>query len=449
MLKGLLSGLNSRTALLSIILVSNAFVWYYSADNILVDISKAFSVDSFAHLTVWTTDFAVLIAAAFFGAHISKRLGDKTRFLSAWMIAGILLPSASLFVNRNDLLSVTLLSFAFSLSLGIGLPACIGYFTAHTPVEQRGRLGGLTMLFTGITVAVIGTVGAGDILAQAAFLSVWRVVGLAAFIGLRPRPEKTSLEVKHSSYSAILKQRSFLLYFAPWIMFSIVNYMTTPVQNTIFTDPNFIATLKAAENVLVAVFAVVGGFLIDTVGRKRVAITGFVALGIAYAVLGMAPTLVVSWYFHTAVDGIAWGLLLVLFVTTVWGDLSYEANSDKYYAMGVFPFFVSRFLPLAIPDEIVANIAATTIFSFTAFFLFLAVLPLIYAPETLPEKVMKERELKTYLEKAQEIAAKVQMKEEKPRQEEAPEDKDDKSCVEFEVPQENAEEAEKLAEKYY
>ena len=171
------------------------------------------------------------------------------------------------------------------------------------------------------------------------------------------------------------------------------------------------------------------------------------ALGIAYAVLGMAPTLVLGWYFHTAVDGIAWGLLLVLFVTTVWGDLSYEASSDKYYAMGVFPFFVSRFLPLAIPDEIVANITATTIFSFTAFFLFLAVLPLIYAPETLPEKVMKERELKIYLEKAQEIAAKAQQKEEK--NEEAQEEKDNECDVEFRVPQEEAEEAEKLAEKYY
>jgi hypothetical protein len=38
--------------------------------------------------------------------------------------------------------------------------------------------------------------------------------------------------------------------------------------------------------------------------------------------------------------------------------------------------------------------------------LFLAVLPLFYAPETLPEKVRKERELKFYVEKAQEVAQK-------------------------------------------
>jgi hypothetical protein len=44
-----------------------------------------------------------------------------------------------------------------------------------------------------------------------------------------------------------------------------------------------------------------------------------------------------------------------------------------------------------------------TAFSFASFFLFLAVIPLMYAPETLPEKTIKDRELKSYLEKAQKV----------------------------------------------
>ncbi len=464
MLKGLLSGLKTRSAILCIVLVSNAFVWYYCADDILVDLStsQGFPTDIFARLSVWITDFAVLIAAAFVGAQISNKLKDKSQFLVAWMVLGAALPFASLAINQQDPLSVTFLSFAFSLSLGIGLPECMGYFTGHTKVEQRGRLGGLMMLTTGAIVAIIGIIGSSEVLWQAAFMSIWRVLGLVTFIVFDKKLEKKPLEIKQSSYRTIIKQRSFLLYFAPWIMFSIVNYLTTPVRNTLFTDPNsgfqamnpqfavpgFAAILQVIGNILIAVFAVIGGFLIDTVGRKRVAITGFVGLGIAYAVLGMAPMSGISWYFHTAIDGVAWGMLLVLFVTTVWGDLSYEANSDKFYAMGVFPFFISRFLPLAIPNEILAAVSATTIFSFTAFFLFLAVLPLIYAPETLPEKVMKERELKTYLEKAQEIAAKVQEKDEE-HTGEAHEERDEECKVEFEVLQEEAEEAESLAKEYY
>jgi hypothetical protein len=42
--------------------------------------------------------------------------------------------------------------------------------------------------------------------------------------------------------------------------------------------------------------------------------------------------------------------------------------------------------------------------------LFLAVLPLVYAPETLPEKHMKERELKNYLDKAKKSLQRNQRK---------------------------------------
>ena len=52
-----------------------------------------------------------------------------------------------------------------------------------------------------------------------------------------------------------------------------------------------------------------------------------------------------------------------------------------------------------------------TIFSFASVFLFLAVLPLIYAPETLPEKIMKDRDLKSYIENAKKKAEKRQKEE--------------------------------------
>ena len=66
-----------------------------------------------------------------------------------------------------------------------------------------------------------------------------------------------------------------------------------------------------------------------------------------------------------------------------------------------------------IANNIDSTTYPTTIFSFASVFLFLAVLPLIYAPETLPEKNMKERELKTYIKKAQQIAQKEEKKKEK------------------------------------
>jgi hypothetical protein len=67
----------------------------------------------------------------------------------------------------------------------------------------------------------------------------------------------------------------------------------------------------------------------------------------------------------------------------------------------------------------------------------------MYAPETLPEKTMKDRELKNYIEKAKKEAEKAQKKEEENAQTE-----NGDAEVEFEVNQ-DYEEALKEAEKYY
>jgi len=82
----------------------------------------------------------------------------------------------------------------------------------------------------------------------------------------------------------------------------------------------------------------------------------------------------------------------------------------------------------------------TSAFSIASFFLFVAVLPLVYAPETLPEKTMKDRDLKSYIEKAKKIANKNQKQE-----------SDNQDNGSSENSQESAEEkkARELAEKYY
>jgi MFS family permease len=188
-------------------------------------------------------------------------------------------------------------------------------------------------------------------------------------------------------------------------MFSLVNYLSTPVLSQII-ERFQTELLLIIRNVLMGFSAIVGGFLLDSIGRKRMAITGFIMLGFGYSFLGIYPENLFSWYFHNIVDGAAWGMLFVIFVITIWGDLSYGAPSDKYYAVGVSPFFISKFLQLTVGEYIAAIIPPSAIFSFVAFFLFLAVIPLMYAPETLPEKKLRERELRSYIEKAKKVKEK-------------------------------------------
>jgi MFS family permease len=299
-------------------------------------------------------------------------------------------------------------------------------------------------------MVALGATSSGDIDVQRLLLLVWRSAGLVLFLFLAPlnkvaEPVKDST-IKGPTYKSMLRQRPFILYLVPWVMFSLITYLTIPIQSTL-VGQSTVDSLIIIENALIAVFAIMGGFISDKLGRKRVAIIAFAMLGLGYSALGIFPEAVLSWYFYTLVDGIAWGMLYVIFVVTVWGDLSNGSASDKYYALGVLPFFASKFIELVIGNGIANLIPSASIFSFTAFFLFLAVLPLVYAPETLSEKFMKDRELKSYFEKAQKYLEKEDAKTRKnstKKENQKPEE-----SIEQEENSTEFDEARKLAEKYY
>jgi MFS family permease len=173
-----------------------------------------------------------------------------------------------------------------------------------------------------------------------------------------------------------------------------------------FLDEELIRLSTVIENIIAGVFAVVAGITSDLIGRKRTVMAGFILFGLGYAMLGVFPFNILSWYFYTVVDGIAWGIIYVIFLFTIWGDLAQGRPSEKYYAIGILPFSLSSFLHLTAGPIIAEKISPYAIFSFAAFFLFLAVVPLMYAPETLPEKKIRERELKKYVEKAKKVKEK-------------------------------------------
>ena len=112
----------------------------------------------------------------------------------------------------------------------------------------------------------------------------------------------------------------------------------------------------------------------------------------------------ISYVFMT-LDGITWGLLFSVFLTVVWGDLGEGYEKEKFYVIGGVPFLLANFLSVLI-NPYAASIPLGTAFTVASFFLFVAVIPLMYAPETLPEKAMKDRDLKSYVEKALKNASK-------------------------------------------
>jgi MFS family permease len=230
-------------------------------------------------------------------------------------------------------------------------------------------------------------------------------------------------------------------------MFLIINNLTFSLNSQIYEE-GFFNYLSMAENILAGTFAVIFGFVADSVGRKRLAITGFILLGFGYGILAFIQNgNALSWILYTIADGIAWGAFYTIFLFTIWGDLAKEQSSEKFYALGSLPYLVSNFMRFTIGDYLDGAVTQITLlFSFASFFLFLSILPLIYAPETLPEKHIKERELKGYLEKAQKIAQKENAKNEKKELSQKTANKDTSSKAQDDK---DYDEARKLAEKYY
>ncbi len=280
------------------------------------------------------------------------------------------------------------------------MPSALSYFADLTLIENRGRIGSFIFFASNLGVVPIAVVLTGlDLITNFLILTAWRSLGLIIFALFKPTDKSPKETKKNSSFFSILQDRSLMLYLLPWVMFTFIDRLLRP-----FFGPSLF------EAVIGSVAVLIGGFLCDTIGRKRVVVYGFVMLGVAYAIVGIAPTLEISRYLYSILDGFAAGMLIITFLLTLWGDLSQSGTKEKYYAIGSLPLFATSLVPV-FSSAYIHLIPASAVFSVASFFLFMAVLPLMYAPETLPEKKIRLRQLQNYAEKAKKLREKYLKKE--------------------------------------
>ncbi len=97
-----------------------------------------------------------------------------------------------------------------------------------------------------------------------------------------------------------------------------------------------------------------------------------------------------------------------MFTIVIWGELA-RFGTEKYYAVGEAPFFLTQLVYLLFAPYMTL-ISETSAFSLAAFFLFIAIIPLLYVHETLPEKKIQQRQLKIYTEEALKLKEKVEQR---------------------------------------
>jgi MFS family permease len=298
--------------------------------------------------------------------------------------------------NLGGLPYLYFFSSLLGASLGFGFPSFLAYFADYNN-EERGRHAGIAFFASGIGIVVLGAATAlFPLIVNVAIFAAWRTFGCVVFLLRRP---KEKMEIRPDiSYRSILEQRAFLLYFVPWIIYCIINYFEASLLEGFFGS-NFSYFVPVAEFGIGAFVALLGGYFSDVVGRRVVIVFGYVALGIGYAILGLFPYNRLSWYFYVGVDSISGGIFAFAFFLLIWGELSANMPKEKYFLLGGMPYLILSYIGILL-EPYIKLIPVSSAFPLAAFFLFMAILPLMYAPETLPEKQLKDRELRQYLEKA-------------------------------------------------
>lgn len=396
-----LTGLLRSDFVAVLVIVTNAFSWYFPLyiflQNILEE-SVEFPVVS-AALGVHNVG---AISFAFVGVIVVTQISKRDAFLCLWMLIGTISSAALVVLNTTNIVSLLLVSFLLGISLGLGFPSCFSYFGDHSSEQNRGRLGGITYFVSSLGMLVVGLmVNISSLSMGALILALWRGLGLVLFLLFRPR-EKDKRSVVNVTYHSVLLNKRFLLYLVPWTMFCLVNFLIFPIV-TNFIGKDLALLMPIAEFGIGAFSALIGGFFADSVGRKRIVIFGFITLGIGYAVLA-----IFSWtVLYIVLDGIAWGIFSLMFYLVIWADLAQNQIKEKYYLVGILPFIVSGYIRILLTPYVESTPISVS-FSLASLFLFLAVLPLLYAPETLSEKEIEKKRLQKYLEDVEKVKKKYE-----------------------------------------
>jgi len=343
--------------------------------------------------------YSFAVVSGIVGCLISEKV-ERIKFLRYWTVFGFL-TTASVAIFQG-VFFVLPLSILLGISFGLGFPTIQALFTEATNFDSRGRIAGLVSTVTLVTVVCILLLGTSLQLTLIPIVIICALLKAASFPALLGKLEEE--EGKKMSWSSVLYSRDFAAYAAPWLIFNLANGIGFLAKFP--AEIESVAALGPVLEFLAAIFAaIIGGILADRIGRKQPMIFGLVILGIGYALFGVLGSSV-SYLIYSLVDGAAWGLLVVSYLQVILGDLSSRSGGLKarFFALGGI---MIPFLTRSIFQETQAfsglTIPANYLYTVLCFLIFISILPLLRAPETLPESKIRERKLREHVEKVGEL----------------------------------------------
>ncbi|KON32494.1 MAG: hypothetical protein AC479_07465 [miscellaneous Crenarchaeota group-6 archaeon AD8-1] len=340
--------------------------------------------------------FGIAVFSALLSSLIDKKENCR-KFLIFWVIIGIMTTILLPFFQGIEMLII--FSVFLGFSIGFVLPDSFTMIADCTNIEERGRVAGFVILetfaFAFLGLGLIIFLGQG-IFEVVLIMALLRSISLLALILEKCEviASKNKPELLRSYY------REFIFYIIPWIIFTLVAGLA---QNAIPDDQAYekVASIgNIIRYALIGIFGLIWGLLADRIGRKWPIIFGLIILGAGFFLIGFALNPNV-YLIYLLLSGIAWGSFFTIYLV-IPGDLSTPSSRIKFYALGTISPLMALFA-ISILGEYVPLFSTSAFSQVLSVLLFVSILPVLRAKETLEESKIRKRKMKEYTEKLGEI----------------------------------------------
>lgn len=389
--------ISSKRFMAAILLFAPSFAWFYLMNALVFEYSVGVGPPGpdwlFIGEALWLFSFA---CSAIIGSMISERLNRK-RFLGFWIFFGVLI-TASFAVFEGPTFFL-LLSVLAGSSFGIGFPSCLAFIADSTAVEERARVSGAAILATFIALILMRGILSPLGLIEALFITaIFRAI---SFFALLIDPIERTL-AKKKNWVAVFTTPGFGLYFLSWLMFMAAGGTSYLVESWLPPEYEAVESLGLAlMNVGVAFAGLISGLVSDRFGRKKAIIFGLSTLGISYALFGVT-THPISYLLTQIFFGASFGIIFVNYFMTVIGDFASTGPKERFYAVGGAVIILNMAIQL-LSEIFRLDVPSNVVSSILSLVLFVAVIPLLYAPETLPRDKIRAMKFRKYLKKVKKV----------------------------------------------
>lgn len=309
-----------------------------------------------------------------------------------------------LLLNPFDVIGFTAI-FIMIIFTTIGLLTTFSVFGAITIPEERGRIGGLIGFVVFPFYFILNYILELNIGFFEVIL-IGIIINFVPIVVLFFKNSNINLETVKSQQIRYFEKRVFILYFIPWITFSLIN--ATLARNTGILIQNQVSSSFYFNLLLVQIVGIIsggllGGLIADLLGRRFSLVFSLTFFGFCTALVGLFLNELVFLLVYGA-SGLTWGFLFVLYIFVVWGDLSYQKNRLKVYSIGL----ISYILSLGIGSVINISMSLFQSALLSVLIIFLLNIPIIFAPELLDSYVIEKIRMKQHMKKVKKLQKKNQ-----------------------------------------